>query len=557
MHSPMIDPLPVAGRSISIEKPQGFPARCSALEWVMACAKPPDGFERADVSVDGVAIASFVRRPPEQITISAWCDTRGLPPGLHEIAVHGQWSDGSEASDTRLMVVGVGQPAEWWNVAAGDPGAVAIIRLSEPGLAEALARAALGGPPLALLDDDCVPGPGALERIAAAFAGPGEVDVVIGDEASMIADKHWIRWRKRAFAPEALPSIDFVGPLLAVGSRAADILCDALPPIAGLYGFALELLDRGLHTIALPQVLALTPVVRMPADDAPARAAVERVAARRGRPVTIGAGPVQGLREVRWPLAVTPEVVAVIPSCTPQLTASCLAGIAERTTFAGLRVVIVDSCDHEGEMRRVVAAAAIPATHVPYPAGEPFNYQAAVNVGARHAGGAHVLFLNDDVTPLTSDWLTRMVELLTLPGVGIVGALLRHADGRIQHAGIQIGDGSGHRYHDAPADARGHRFELLVPDNPEAVTGACMLVRREVLEELRGHDERYVHIYGDVDLCYRATERGWRVAWCAGAELEHLESASYGPTADRGDIDRFLDQWRADRVISRSTRVRI
>ena len=81
----------------------------------------------------------------------------------------------------------------------------------------------------------------------------------------------------------------------------------------------------------------------------------------------------------------------------------------------------------------------------------------------------------------SDDWLKRMVELLTLPGVGIVGAFLRFPDGR---SSMPVCRRRGHqsRYHDAPGDARGHRFELLVPGNPPAVTGACMLVRREVLD---------------------------------------------------------------------------
>jgi hypothetical protein len=356
-----------------------------------------------------------------------------------------------------------------------------------------------------------------------------------------------VRWRKLAFEPEALPSIDQVGPLLAVGPRAADVLCDALPAADGLYGFALELLDRGLRTVALGHVLALTPEVRVPADGAAARRAIERLARRRGRPVTIGGGPVEGLREVRWPLAATPAVLVVIPSRTAAMVERCLAGLAERTAYGALRAVVVDSGDDAREMRRVVDAAAIAATRMAYPAGEPFNYQRAVNLGAGQAVEDHVLFLNDDVLPIAFDWLERMVELVTLPRVGIVGALLRLPDGRIQHAGVTIGQGSGHRYHDAPEDARGHRFELLVPGNPEAVTGACMLVRRELLDEIGGHDEGFIHVYGDVDLCYRAAERGWRVAWCPGAELEHIESASYGSSVDSDDIRRFDELWRRDR----------
>jgi GT2 family glycosyltransferase len=189
---------------------------------------------------------------------------------------------------------------------------------------------------------------------------------------------------------------------------------------------------------------------------------------------------------------------------------------------------------------------------VRYPPDRAFNYQVAVNLGAGHAGGAHVLFLNDDVMPLADEWLTAMVELLTLPNVGIVGALLRHADGRIQHAGVKIGENFGHLYHDAPADTRGHRLELLVPGNPEAVTGACMLVRNEVLEQVSGYDERYVQVYGDVDFCYRVTSEGWRVAWSPAAVLEHLESATYAASYEEADVERFVGAYVRDRPFDTS-----
>lgn len=526
--------------------PGGSPARGGALEWVIASASPPERFEDAQVLVDGVAAPHRVRRLPDQAAISAWCDTRDMPPGVHEITVNGRWDGGDRATATRLLVVALGQPAEWWRGVDADPATVAVASMSDPGLATALARTALGGPPLVLLADGAVLGLAALERIADAFVRD-DVDVVIGDEASMIAERRWMRWRKYNLEPEALPSIDHVGPLLAVGPRAADVLCDAPPEATGIYDYALELLDRGLLAVCVPHVLALTPDARLPTDDAAARRAVERLATRRGRPVTIGDGAVEGVRDVRWPLIDAPPVVAVIASRTPALAARCLAGLAERTDYEALSAVVVDSGDDEAEMARVVDAAGVPATRVRYPHEEPFNYQRAVNLGMRHAAEQRVLFLNDDVLPLAADWLTRMVELLTLPRVGIVGAMLRHPDGRIQHAGVQIGEGTGHRYHDAPGDARGHRFELLVPGNPQAVTGACMLARRELLDRLGGHDERYVHVYGDVDLCLRATAAGWRVAWCAGAELEHLESASYGSEIDSTDVARFKEQWRLDR----------
>jgi GT2 family glycosyltransferase len=540
---------------VSIETPRGVPAEGGALEWVMASVTPPEGFVAAEVRVDGAVVPHVARRLADQIAISAWCDTRGRPPGLHEIAVTGRWDEGGVASDVRLYLTSMGERVALTAPAAGAPERVEVARIGDPDLAERLARTAIGGAPLVLLDDDCTLAAGALARITAVFDGPGEVDVVIGDEASMISASRWVRWRKRAFQPEALPSIDGVGPLLAVGPRAADVLCDALPPVAGLYGLALELLDRRMATVALTQVLTLTSEPRVPADDPAAHAAITALAARRGRRVTIRPGRVEGLREVRWPLDDPPGVAVVIPSRSPDLVRRCLAGIAEVTDHPALSVVVMDSSPDEAEMEAALEESPVEATRERYPEGEPFNYQRAVNLGADATGEELVLFLNDDVVPLKPDWLTRMVELVTLPGVGIAGALLRFPDSTLQHAGVQIGEGFGHRYADAPGDARGHRFELLYPGNPEAVTGACMLVRREVLDQLGGHDEDFVHVYGDVDLCFRATEHGWRTVWCAGAELQHDESASYGARVSEADVELFKQRWQRHRDVSPSARV--
>ena len=532
---------------IAIQSPHGRPARGGALEWVTASASPTGAFETLTVEVDGQPVPTGVRPVGVDIFVSAWCDTRGLPPGVHTITVTGTLADGDTVTATLLLTVTLGQPVEWWTDPTDESTGIGLSSLGDPGFEEALARTALGGPPLVILAQDGTPGPGALEQIAAAFTGPSAPDVVIGDDAALIGEDRWLRWRKRAFQSDALPAIDQVGPLLAVGPRAADVLCDALPATAGIYGLALELVDRGFQTLAVPHVLALTTEARLPVDGAAARAAVERLADRRGRRVVIEPGPVTGLRDVRWPLADEPAVVAIVPSRTPELAAHCLAALAERTDHGNLRVVLVDSADDPEGMVRVADDAAVPTTLVRYPTGEPFNYQRAVNLGTDGVTEELVLLLNDDVTPLNADWLTRMAELATLPGVGAVGALLRHPDGRIQHGGVQIGEGTGHLYHDAPADAPGHRFELLVPGNPEAVTGACLLLRREALVAVGGLDEDYVHVYGDVDLCFRLQEHGWRIAWCPGAELEHLESASYGKAVHVGDIARFGERWKRDR----------
>jgi GT2 family glycosyltransferase len=539
---------------IDIAHPLAPPARQDALTWIAAYAKPREGFVGASIHVDGAEVPSTVRLPPEQVMLTAWCDTRGLPPGVHEVAVTGRWEGHPPITATKLVVVSPDEAVAWQTPATGDAAVTDIARVGEPRLLETLARATLGDRPVIVLADDATLAPDAQERIARAFAS-GEVDLVIGDEATPTGEGTWVRWRKRGFSPEGLPAIDLVGPLLALSPRAADVLCDELPAEPSLYACALALLDRGLSAHAIPDVLAFTPEPRLPIDDAAGRAAVQRLAERRARPVHI-ATAAPGVRDVRWSLVEETDVVAVVASRTPELAERCLAGLAaERTGYGALRAVLVDSGEDPDAMRRVADAASRPTEHVRYPEDAPFNYQRAMNLGVAAAGAEYVLLLNDDVTPLTPEWLTRMVELGTLPGVGVVGARLHYPDGRIQHAGVKVGEMTAHLYHEAPGDAVGHRFELLVPSNPEAVTGACMLARREALAAVDGFDERYVQLYGDVDLCYRVAHAGWRIAWCAGAVLEHAESATYGVTSNPADTDRFMEEWQYDPAAAASTRV--
>lgn len=510
-----------------------------------------------DLRIDGAPVIAAVRPTPEYVFVNAWCDTRDEAPGLHRLDVTVTLPDGSETTVSRYLTVVAGEPADLPPAPPGTEATPVVVRVGDPGLGAALAATAAGGAATVVLTPDAELAPGALEWLGRSLAADGGADAAIGDEASRLTPTRWRRWRKLAFQPEALPELDQVGPLLAVGPRAARVLAEAEPDGgwagASTYALALELVDHGLRTLAAGRVLTLTPEVRLPVDDEEGRAAVRRLAERRGRPVEIGRGRREGLRSVRWPLSDQRGITVVVPSRTRSLAAECLDALASRTEHPDLRVVLVDSSPEGLDD----LTCDLPLTHVRYPVGTPFNYQLAVNLGTAQAPAEHdVLFLNDDAFPLGDPtWLTRMQELLSLPRVGIVGALLRYADGRVQHGGVAFLEGSAHLYHDAPADTPGRHFDLLVPGNPEAVSGACLLARREVLEELDGHDEAYVHVYGDVDLCFRAVAVGWRIAWCAAAELEHRESTTYKDEMNYDDQDRFIAAWSRDRDTTQVRRV--
>jgi GT2 family glycosyltransferase len=159
------------------------------------------------------------------------------------------------------------------------------------------------------------------------------------------------------------------------------------------------------------------------------------------------------------------------------------------------------------------------------------GFAAACNRGAAVAGGEAIVFLNNDTEP-HQGWLAALANYAEAhPAAAVVGARLLYPTGAVQHAGVAIGqDGYPHNLYagfppDHPAVARSRRLQ--------AVTGACMLVRREAFEAAGGFDPGFLNSLEDVDLCLRIGEAGGEVHYCAEAIVTHLESAS------RGRRDRF------------------
>jgi O-antigen biosynthesis protein len=159
-----------------------------------------------------------------------------------------------------------------------------------------------------------------------------------------------------------------------------------------------------------------------------------------------------------------------------------------------------------------------------------FNFSRINNFAVSHAAGDVVLFLNNDVEVINVDWLERMLEYAMQPEVGAVGAKLLYPDDTIQHAGILL-EGhyrSNHRFLCYPSTRPGYFDNLITPQETSAVTGACVMMRRRVFDQIGGFDPRFHVGFGDVDLCLTARQHGYRVVWTPHARLYHFESLTRG-----------------------------
>jgi GT2 family glycosyltransferase len=157
-----------------------------------------------------------------------------------------------------------------------------------------------------------------------------------------------------------------------------------------------------------------------------------------------------------------------------------------------------------------------------------FNFSKLANTGARASQGAHLLFLNDDITPVSEDWLERMLNAVAAPMVGTVGPLLVYPNERVQHAGMHLGyrGCAGHSLRHAVLPQDDYLALASATREVSTLTGAALLTPRHVFDALNGFDERLGTFLQDVDYCLRASRGGFANVYEPGAVLIHMESTS-------------------------------
>ena len=238
---------------------------------------------------------------------------------------------------------------------------------------------------------------------------------------------------------------------------------------------------------------------------------------------------------VSYPLPTPlPKVSIIIPNYdhVNDLRA-CIASIQEKTSYPNYEIIIAENNSVELETfayYQELSDRSDNVTIVKWP-GKGFNWAAIYNyVVSQVETGEYLLLLNNDMEVITPDWIEEMLMYAQRPDVGVVGAMLYYPDGTIQHAGVILGLGgvAGHAFHHVNRDNKGYMGRLCYAQDLSAVTGACMLMRREVWDKVGGIDERFAVNFNDVDLCMRIRETGYLIIWTPYAELYHYESKSRG-----------------------------
>jgi O-antigen biosynthesis protein len=236
---------------------------------------------------------------------------------------------------------------------------------------------------------------------------------------------------------------------------------------------------------------------------------------------------------VHYPVVGRPLVSIVIPTKDhPQALNQCLNSIFSKTSYNPFEVIIVDNGSVEDETLNLLTSwknkehGRLKVIRLDI----PFNYSRLINEGVRQAAGALVVLLNDDAEVISEGWLEEMAGQAQRQSIGAVGAFLFYPDRTLQHAGLILGivGPANHVHRFAREDSPGYFGRLLIVANYAAVTGACLMVKKQLFIEAGGLDEDLAVAYNDVDFCLRLLKMGYRNVVLPQVRLFHHESRSRG-----------------------------
>ncbi len=418
----------------------------------------------------------------------------------------------------------------------------------------------------ALLDHDDILHPSALFSCMEVICKEN-ADFIYTDEATFVnnsLDDIVLRHHKPDFSPDTLRSYNYICHL-SVFSR--DLL-EKVGPFNSEYDgsqdydLILRLTEQAKKIVHIPELLyfwrghADSTAASVAAKPYIVEAAHKALAAhleRVGLKGEVKDGAVPSVYKIEYELNGTPLVSILIPNKDHIADLEkCLQSIYEKTTYQNFEIIVIENnSEHPTTFQYYETLKKYPRLQVVKWTRE-FNYSAINNFGAQYASGEYLLLLNNDIEIISENWIQEMLMFAQRKDVGAVGAKLYYSDDTIQHAGVILGicgiAGHSHKYFHR--SNTGYMTRASIIQNLSACTAACLLLRRDVFDEVGGLDEKFQVAFNDVDLCMKIRRAGYLIVFTPYAEMYHYESKSRGAEVTpqqqerfRSEINRFQEKW--------------
>jgi glycosyltransferase involved in cell wall biosynthesis len=416
---------------------------------------------------------------------------------------------------------------------------------------------------VALLDHDDVLPEHALYHVAARLQQDPEAQILYSDEDKLAEDgsrtePHF----KSDWNPDLFFSQNYICHLCVIrrsllekiggfrlgveGSQDHDLLLRCLPHVHGaqIVHIPIILYHWRMH----PQSTAQSDAGKSYTTDAGSRSLVDYFNGNGPQGVRVEQGLLPNTYRVRWPIpGLEPLVSLLIPTRDRrELVETAISSIIEKSDYQNFEILILDNGSSNADtldyfnyiQKRDSRVRVLAYDH-------PFNYSAINNFGVKEAKGEILGFINNDIEVICPGWLSEMVSHALRPEIGCVGAKLYYSNESIQHCGVilAIGGVAGHSHKNFPKNHPGYFARAMLTQNLSAVTAACLIMRKNVFEEVGGFDEKNLSVaFNDVDLCLKVREAGYRNLWTPYAELYHHESLSRGHEDSPEKQQRFQSE---------------
>jgi GT2 family glycosyltransferase len=421
-------------------------------------------------------------------------------------------------------------------------------------------------PYVMFLDHDDYLEPDAIWQLIRAIRMTG-AEFLYGDE--VLTDEHlrgFLEFRLRpAFSHDYYLSHPYFVHPVCVRTEVARRIggLDETLPISADVDFVLRALEEVQSVVHVPAILyrwrthaASSGHTKQEAVMAATIGALQRHLDRTHTGARASAGPWFNQFRIDWPRS-DELILIVIPTKNGRALLQTTIESIERTADGErYRLVVID---HESDDADTLAYLdTIRGRHVVMPYKGVFNFSRMNNQAVKRHGkdAAFVLFLNNDIEATQTGWLDRLRSLANRADVGAVGALLMYSDRRVQHAGVVIGfnNSADHalRLQEVFLDDTGRRnlgynCALTSVRDYSAVTAACMMMRREVFDQVGGFDTSFGIGFNDTDLCLRIADAGYKILYDGYTILYHYESATRSQTKQvfhPSDTKRMTQRWQ-------------
>jgi GT2 family glycosyltransferase len=407
--------------------------------------------------------------------------------------------------------------------------------------------------------------PFALHEIVKALNADPQLDFIYSDEDKMDSrGKRRDPFFKPDWSPDTFLSGMYTGRFSIYRKKLVDSLGGLRPGYDGFEEFdlVLRIIEKTRGIYHIPRILYHRRITPHPASspqgkrerrEEAGKKALSDYLARNHINGEVYEGLHSGSYRIKREIMGNPLVSIIVPTKDKiNMLKRCVESILQKTDYTNYEIIIVDNQSQQSEelvpyYRKLQELPQIRIIEF----NQPFNFAALNNNVVPYTRGEIILFLNNDMEVISSEWLSSMVEQVQRKEVGAVGAKLLYPDGMIQHCGVIVGLEivARHPYRRCP-DIPGYFGRVDMNHNYSAVTAACMMVRKEVFQETNGFDENLAVDYNDIDFCLKLREKGYLVVYTPYARLYHLESYTRGYIDNQEtrircakEVDYFTDKW--------------